>query len=143
MGEVVTEMLSNEKFERYWPKISAELDTIPHIWAKWFTKEELRDDTLAGVYSVWASGTETQVFVIVFTRLIDYPCGRILQCFLALGNSLEDCLPSLSATLEKMANDLGCVECEIIGRRGWLKLLPEFKEQYVIMSKELKPFKVQ
>jgi hypothetical protein len=143
MGEIVTEMLSNEKFERYWPRISAELDTIRHIWMKWFTKEELYDDTLSGLFTVLAAGTETEVRVVVFTRVLEYPCGRILQCFLAFGNSVKTCLPSLEAMLERMANELGCVECEIIGRRGWLKLLPEFKEQYVIMSRELKPFKVQ
>lgn len=146
MGEVVeaqTELLTREKFERYWPQIAIELDKVPHIWIEWTTKEALYVGVLDGSLDVWATGTPTSITSVVFTRFSDTPAGRVLQCLLAFGRGIQDCLPSLTATLEKIASEAGCYKCEIHGRRGWLKLLHGFKEDFVVMSKQLQHFKVQ
>lgn len=147
MGEVVTsecqtELLSKEKFELYWPSISQELDTIPHVWEKWFTKESLYVDTLAGLFHVWAAGTPTSIHVVLFTKVLDYPAGRVLQLVLAFGNNIKACIPSITATLEKIANDFECRYCEIYGREGWERLLPGFKRTAVVLTKEIQPFRV-
>lgn len=148
MGEALdlgyqTEHMTNEVFELYWPHISQELDRVPHIWQRYFTKEYLYQAPLAGQFDVWGVGPDSQIRLIVYTRILDCPASRILQLTLALGNDVEACLPSLTATLEKLANDAGCQYCEIVGRLGWERLLPGFKRTEVVLTRSLEHFKVQ
>lgn len=149
MGETVTdtyttELIEKDDFERYWPSISSELDRVPHIWQRWYTKEALYQMALSGQFKVWGVGPVHQVRFVVFTQVIQYISGfKVLQGTLAFGNDVERCIPVFTASMEKMANDLGCKEFEIIGRRGWEKLLSGFKERNVILVRELQHFKVQ
>lgn len=141
--EFQTELLRSDKFELYWPEISRQLDTVPHIWSQWYTKEAIHLGVLRGEFDVWCVGPSDKVRLVVFTRLHDYATGRVLHLSFAFGQELEKCLPNLTATLEAYAHHTGCVRCEIIGRRGWEKILPGFKETGVILSRNLEHIKVQ
>lgn len=147
MGEALdaytTELMDQEAFEKYWPYISKELDTVPHIWERWYTKESIYQMSLAGEFRVWGVGPLSQVRFVLFTQFIQYNASRTLQLTIGLGNDIENCLPSLIATLEKIANDTGCQYCEIIGRRGWKKLVPDFEEVAVLLVRKLEHFRVQ
>jgi hypothetical protein len=142
-AEYKTELMTTETIERYWPFIERELDTVPHIWNMWFTKEALYLGALNGEFSVWGVGPSDQIRLVVFTRIIEYTVGRCLQVFLAFGGDMRNCLPALEGALEQLANKTGCMRCEVIGRPGWEKLLPNFKRTSVVLMRELEPFKVQ
>ena len=90
MGQTVVspflvELLSNEKFELYWPDIELKLDTVPHIWDCWWTKESIREQTLVGRFQCWTVGDANEVSGVVFSQIIHYPAASILQVFLAFG----------------------------------------------------------
>lgn len=142
-SKFVTELLSPEKIMLYWPGISGELRRIPHVWADWYTLESLLSEAMSGGSSVFASGTEEAAFFFVFTRIVDLPAARILSVFLGFGTELEDCLPSLIASLEVYANKLECDRCEVMGREGWGKFLPNFTKRSTIFTRKLERFKVQ
>lgn len=141
--EYQTELMTGDVFDKYWPYISAELDKVPHIWERHYTKEYIYEGALSGEFGVWGIGPRHQIRLVVFTKILDCPAARILQITLALGNDLEGCLPNLTATLEKLAKEMNCQYCEIIGREGWQKLLPEFKKTGIVLSRKLEHFKVQ
>lgn len=146
MGETLgyqTELLRPDKFELYWPEIARQLDTVEHIWASWHTKDSIRLGVVSGAYDVWCVGPPEKVNFVVFTRIIDYDAARVLQGWLAFGNEVEKCLPNITATLEAFAHNTGCKRLEVVGRRGWTKVLKGFREEAVVLSRNLEHFKVQ
>lgn len=141
--EYCTELMTAEVYERYWPFIDEQLNTVPHIWAPYFTKEFLRYAVLNEDCFVWGVGTQDEMRLVVYGRVIQFPAARVLQMFLALGNDLDNCLPSLVGALEKLANVTGCEFCEVIGRPGWERKLPDFERSAVVLRKSLEHFRVQ
>ena len=90
MGETVVspymvELLSNEKFELYWPEIEKHLDKVQQIWAQWWTKDSIHDLTLEGRFQCWTVGDKDVALGVVFSQIIHYPAASILQVFLAFG----------------------------------------------------------
>lgn len=68
------------------------------------------------------------------TEIITYPKRRTLRFWLAGGN-LET-LRQLEKDAIEWSKGWGCVSCEIIGRRGWVRSLEGFKEAATLMVKD-------
>ena len=107
--------ISPESYSQYWPYIDKELDRVPHIWSSHWTKESLYEGGMSGKFQVWGFGAPGAINVIVYTQVAEFPAARILEIFLAFGNSLESALPVMEATFEKFAQVTECRICEIIG----------------------------
>lgn len=135
--------ISPEEYLSYWPYIDRELDCIPEIWSHHWTKESLYEGGMSGRFQVWGFGPPDKVNLIVFTQVAEFPAARILQVFLAFGNSLEDSLELIEATFERFAKEAECQYCEIFGRKGWQKKLPRFKVEQVIMRCRVSDYRVQ
>lgn len=135
--------LSDEQYAFYWPSIERELDKVPHIWQPFFTKEYLRDIPLHQEMYVWEAGVKGAMTIIIMGQFIQTPRGSGLSFRLALGNGLDAVLPQLEATFEHLAGAMGCSFIEVRGRRGWLRKLSGFREDCVVMSKQINDFKVQ
>jgi hypothetical protein len=119
----------------YWPWIEIELDKIGPVWCGHWTKESLREMAINDRFQVWGFGPPDQVRVIIFTQLVEYPAGLILQAFLCFGNSIDEALPIIEATFERFAMETKCRTCEIWGRRAWVRKVKGFREDYVVMSR--------
>jgi hypothetical protein len=138
MGEALNEVealrVPPEVFcDEWWPNFEHELDRVPHLWDEQWTKESLKTAVEMGAVQVWSFGPPAETRVIVFTQLVEYPIGRVLQVFLAFGNGLDAVLPMIEATFEKLAMLSDCVFCEVIGRPGWERKLPRFKRVAVVL----------
>lgn len=73
---------------------------------------------------------------VIVTQLRDEPTGLICCIWLAAGE-----LAPLLAKHEEVlawARAQGCDRMRIVGRRGWLRTLPAYKEVGVVMETELK-----
>jgi len=71
----------------------------------------------------------------IVTQEIDTPTGRLLHFWLA-GGELEE-LAEMSASIETAAKAKGISRVSIVGRRGWQKALPGYREAGVILMKEI------
>jgi hypothetical protein len=131
--------LRQEEIMFYWTWIDHELDRVQHIWCGHWTKDALRELAMNENFQVWGFGPRDQIRVIVFTQLVSYPIGNILQIFLAFGNSLEEAIPIMEATFERFAMETECRACEIHGRFGWERKLKGFKREYVVLTRILRP----
>ena len=128
--------IPSESYAKYWPQIEQALDRIPHIWASHWTKESLFECGMSGRFQVWGFGSPGLINVIIYTQIVEYPASRILQAFLAFGNSIDQAMPVIEATFEKFASIAACDACEVVGRKGWAKKLPGFKESRTIYRRE-------
>ena len=141
--EVQVSLMPEEAYVQFWPQIEAELDKVPHVWEDCFTKEFLREVPWHRELTVWCTVEKGAVMMVIYAQFIYTPRGKGLFFRLALGNGLDKAMPSLEATFERLAQETGCDFAQIGGRRGWLRKLRDFKEDYVVMTRQLQNFKVQ
>ena len=132
-------IMTADSLVEFWPKICEQLDRIPLFWGTRWTKESLHEAVMVGRYQVWGFGKPGSVNVIVFTEVVDYPANRILRIPLIFGNSLDQMLPIMEATMiNKYAQEAGCSYCEAVGRAGWERKVPRFKRVGVLLRCEVK-----
>jgi len=75
----------------------------------------------------------------VITEIHVYPQKKALHYFLAGGNMEE--LSRMRPFIEQWARQIQCTHITLAGRRGWLRTFlanEGYKEQWTVMSKELK-----
>lgn len=139
------ELVKADKFFTWWPRISAEMDKVPHIWDRWWTKEAILEGVAQGRFQVWVAGKDGNVHVTLITQIAYYPANRILQAIIILGNSLEEFAPALDGVLEKFAHDQGCTLCEVTGRAGWERFLSRygFSKAAVVLHRRVTEHRVQ
>jgi hypothetical protein len=138
MQDLQLELLEGEKLCIYWPMIWKQISAVPHTWTHW-TEDYIHASCFDGTFQIWAAGTREKIELIIFTQIVYYPIGKVLQCVWAGGNNLEKLLPLLDATITKFAAMNGCKRGEVVGRAGWGKVLREFgfTEQSCVFSKPI------
>jgi hypothetical protein len=97
---------------------------IDHVWA----------EIEAGKAQLWPG-----VHGAIVTRIEVHPSGKKVVLFwLAGGDDLKE-MASQEQAIEKWAKGMGCTGSEIIGRRGWLKALPGYREASTLLTKDFAP----
>lgn len=72
----------------------------------------------------------------VVTRIEQHPSGiKSLLGWLA-GGEMEE-VKALALRAEQWAKSHGCTRVEIVGRRGWLRSMPGYREAFTVLVKEL------
>lgn len=106
---------------------------------------EIGDWTEAEIYAaldrdemvLWCAGRNGQVAAIAASEIVQIDRhGLVCTVVLCGGNDLNEWRPLLYE-IEGYARRQGCQRMRLSGRRGWLKIYPDFKEQYVTADKEL------
>jgi len=94
--------------------------------------ERIVRDLLNGCALLWLACEENTVHAAAVTALVDDVC-EIVACG---GRGLPAFLP-LIGRLEQYARDEQCTSMRIIGRRGWLRVLKNYKQKAVILERPL------
>ena len=81
--------------------------------------EHIVQGVLAGDMQFWANDRCCAV-----TEIVVYPKKKVIHGFLVGGNL--DGLSELHENAIKWAKELGCTDFTMLGRRGWLKVMPEY-----------------
>ena len=71
----------------------------------------------------------------VVTEIMDYPQKRVLRYWLAVGNLKS--LLNVEPSIRHWSQLWGCVGIEIIGRKGWHRVLKGFKQTGIILAKDM------
>jgi len=139
MSEYKVELLTVERFLAYWAGIEKQLDTVPHLWSWWWTKESLRLGVCEERFQCWAVGDATTVRGIIFSQVVIYPANMVFQAFLAFGDGLTQAVDEIEATFERFCAIRGVGVAEVTGRPGWESILRRkaFRRTGTILSKRL------
>lgn len=103
--------------------------------------EDVRQDVAVGNQTLWVVFEDTPDNMIgAFTiRVKSYPAGLALCGEHLGGERLDEWADNLFGVMEEYARDLGIKNLELIGRRGWEKILKPkgWKADLVIFEKEI------
>lgn len=75
----------------------------------------------------------------VVTEIMDYTDTKLCNVVLASGGgNARKWTPFVIEKIEGFARENGCEGVEIFGRKGWLKLLPDYEVEHYVLKKEFK-----
>jgi len=103
--------------------------------------QDVYEDLMRGYQSLWIAFEGTPVNLVgAFTiRVKSYPAGDALAGEHLGGERLDEWADQLFEVMELYAKDLNIKNLELIGRRGWEKILKSrgWKSNLVIFEKEV------
>ena len=98
--------------------------------------DQIRTGVAQEMLQLWGLQDSERVRGVVVTELSDTPRG--LLCTLRIAAS-DDSVPRplqerLLDSIAEWAREKGCVAMRIVGRKGWLRRFPRFRQTAVVME---------
>ncbi len=116
---------------------------LPHIEAAAVHSEgelepiDFYDDLVSGDMQLWLVLKETEVAATLITQIIPYPRKRVLR-ILCLGGKKMRNWYFLFNQVENFAILNDCVAIEAWARKGFERVLTDWKSSYQVLTKELR-----
>jgi len=134
---VTAHLLSPEDVPYMWEEVAPLLAKVaPH------TEGELHPDDYMeplthGDMQLWVVVEDKRVIAALVTQIIPYPQKKILRLISLAGEEFNK-IKNFLEMVESFAVKCECSGLEMWGRKGWKKLLPDWKDSYIVYTKDLK-----
>lgn len=122
-----TAEMGAEEMAQYWPGIVACLATYCRRFSGEETVDNILSECAGGKRTLWMCLDGDEVVLTPITEIVTINATGKKQLILAEvgGSRLKECLPLLN-DIEAWAKAVhGVEEAQLVGRRGWARLLPE------------------
>jgi len=107
-----------------------------------YSPEHIIDECSKGNMQMWLAAAEGEGFhenrAAMVTEILEYPRRRVCSVLFLAGEKMESWL-HLYRELEHWAIQNGCSEIEVLGRKGWERVMGQFgfKHCYTALTKEI------
>ena len=104
-----------------------------------YMPKDIFDSLLKKKMQLWISWNvkTNNVEAAIVTEIIDYPRLRSCRYFLAGGTNMKSWFNPIKERIEQWAKLNKCQRIELVGRKGWVKWLKDYKQKHIILMKEL------
>ena len=122
----------------YWHRIEGLLKPVMRRPEVDNTLEDVEKFLRAGSMQAWHVDWKTVVITAIqpFGADPQRPTKRVCQIVYCAGEDMETWLEPVVAQLKTWAGSMGCEVLRISGRRGWQRVLPDFKETCTTLETE-------
>ena len=86
-------------------------------------------------------GSKTEdgkIILSMVTQIIQFPQKKVLRTIALAGERFKEVHSQFSDMLASYALKNECSSLELWGRKGWKKMLPDWKDSYIVFTKDLK-----
>ena len=90
-----------------------------------------------GDMQLWVATDEGVIFAAMLTEFVIYPRKKVMRIVAIAGEGMDRWMRFFPA-LEAAAVRVGCTGIEAFGRKGWLKVLKDWKCSYHVLTKDIK-----
>ena len=90
-----------------------------------------------GDMQLWVVVENKHVNAALVTQIIPYPQKKVLRLISLAGENFQE-IKDFLEMVEVFALKNGCTALEMWGRKGWKKLLSDWKDSYIVFTKDLK-----
>jgi hypothetical protein len=90
-----------------------------------------------GDMQLWVVVENKRVIAALITQIIPYPQKKILR-LISLAGEEFDKIKDFLDVVEAFAIKYECSALEMWGRKGWKKLLPDWKDSYIVYTKDIR-----
>jgi hypothetical protein len=126
---------------QYWGHVLPILSKAFNYASMKISEQDVYTDIMNGDQTLWVAfdGTPLNLVGAFTVRVKNYPAGKALCGEHLGGERLNEWADELFDTMESYANHLGINRLELIGRRGWEKLLRSkgWKANTIVYEKEI------
>lgn len=119
-------LLGSDEIARAWPRIEMALDVDPSLWNTAWTKDDLLAQVVAGHVQVWVVELDGFYTMILMTQIYTNFVSKTLQIFWAYGEDMFRALDLMSDVFDDFGATYGCTKLEIVGRKGFERVLRPF-----------------
>jgi hypothetical protein len=125
-----------DEIDQVWDKVK---DLIKKTSDEILNENDIYQYLIDGTYRLWLIiDNSNNKFVSAGTTCIMIHPNHIACRIVTLGGTkLEDYYQSSLKYVENWAKQEGCDFMEVFGRRGWAKILKDYKEECVLLRKHL------
>ena len=107
------------------------------IKAPEYNIEDILNNVVTNTNQLWIAVVDKKIKGIVTTEVWNFPQTSKLGIHLCGGEDIHEWVDIGISQLEDYARELKLNEVEIHGRRGWSKLLPDYRTDRVIFNKRI------
>lgn len=126
--------LQSDKIEGSWDEIEPLVKRVLNKIDLYYTIEYIKESLLRAEMQLWTSLEGTQIKSICITQIQIHPKYKFLNIVMQAGQ-----LASVEHLhqIEQWGKSQGCTRVKLTGRRGWKRVLPDYKETLIKLEKEL------
>jgi hypothetical protein len=126
-----------EEVERIWDKVSLQVERcVPHSEGE-MSSEDFYIALVDAEMQLWIAVEEEEVIASMITQVITYPSKNTLRVIAIAGGDMDKWFHFMPQ-LEEFAILMSCSSLEAWGRKGWKRILSDWKDSYVVYTKDLK-----
>lgn len=100
--------------------------------------DDFLDNLMQGNMQLWVVTEGHTIIISMVTLIADYPQKKILRIVALAGKDFKEVNKNFISMLEAYAIKNECSALELWGRKGWKKMLPDWKDSYIVFTKDLK-----
>ena len=89
-----------------------------------------------GDMQLWTAVQDNEILASMVTQIVPYPRKRVLRIISIAGGEMDKWIEYIPL-IEEWALSVGCTSLECWGRKGWLKILKDWRCSYHIITKDL------
>lgn len=117
--------------EEIWARCTEHLQPALDFWHGLHRMEDVHAAIERGDAQLWPMPTGTLV-----TEIREYPSGGRIVNFWLAGGTLGT-LVGAEPIIADWAREQGCHAAQIIGRKGWARVLPQYREAATVLWRSL------
>ena len=129
-----------------------EPEDVPYIWdnvAPLLSKviqhsegelgtDDYLSNLMSGSMQLWIVTEDGKIILSMVTQIIQFPQKKVLRTIALAGERFKEVHSQFSDMLASYALKNKCSSLELWGRKGWKKMLPDWKDTYIVYTKDLK-----
>ena len=120
-----------------WENVQPHLEAMePHSEGE-LAPEDFYEAIHNGEMQLWLATEGKEILASMVTQIIPYPQKRVLRIISIGGGDMEKWIGYIPL-IEDWGLSMGCTSLECWGRKGWLKVLTDWKCSYHVLTKDLK-----
>ena len=130
-------LVSPDDVDVVWENIAPHIRQVINKSEGEATIDDYYEHIANAAMQLWVAIEDKDILACMVTQIAPYPSKRVLRIIALGGVDMErwiDFLPDI----EHWAMGMGCTSLEAWGRKGWLKVLKDWKCSYHILTKDLK-----
>lgn len=121
--------------ETLWPSLRKKLLPAIDRSRDLITEANTRDKCAAGQWQCWVAYVGTDLKAAVVTRIMTAPSGKkLLDAILAGGDDRRLWQRPIVERLKSFMIEEDCQAFQLLGRKGWERVYPEFKVEQIVME---------
>jgi len=129
-------LVSPDDVHVIWPSILEYVEEVVSHSQGEATSDHYYEELTSGTMQLWVSIEGKEVLACMVTQIAPYPNKQVLRIIALGGVEMEKWIQFLP-DIEHWAMNVGCTSLEAWGRKGWLRILQDWKCSYHILTKDL------